>query len=122
MAREASSLNESSRPLETFFGAEFTPTLTLPRAESSLRSAHFSALLDVKNASRDELRLELLSPSGVDWVTVLPSLPPDSNWARGRQTPLYLPRVKAVRLVRCSDGVEVWRKAPWGEGGAISVA
>jgi len=92
--------------------------MKLPQGEAR-EGCHFSALLELENGTADDLRLEILTPDGDAWATLLPLLPAGSVWRR--RAPLYLPRVKAVRLVRTADGLEVWRRAPWGEGGAVSV-
>jgi hypothetical protein len=95
--------------------------MRLPQGEGVRGGCHFSALLDIDNQSAEDLRLELLTPEGDAWATVELRVPARSRWAEGRTTPLWLPRVKAVRLVRASDGLEVWRQAPWGEGGVVTV-
>ena len=93
--------------------------LRLPQPDA-VRCCHFAPLLELQNDTGVDLRLELLEPSGTSWASVHPVVAPGA-WSKGRCTPLWLPRVKAVRLVRASDGVEVWRRSPWADGGVVSV-
>ena len=93
--------------------------MRLPQGDALRRVCHFSPLLDVVNRGDEDVRLELLAPEGDVWATIVPLVAAQSNWARGRRTPLWIPRVKAVRAVCAADGRECWRKAPWGDGGVV---
>lgn len=76
-----------------------------------------AALLGVRNRGPSVLRLEVLPPHGDAWVTALPRLVGAAAWP----APLWLPRAMTVRLCRVTDGVEVLRRAPWGDGGYLDV-
>jgi hypothetical protein len=99
--------------------------MRLPQGEGGSSAAaaacHFSPLLDLENGTAHDVRLELLSPEGDAWEPVLPLVPAGSRWALARATPLWLPRVKAVRVVRVVDGAELWRRAPFGDGGRVTL-
>lgn len=95
--------------------------MRLPQGDSQRCSCHFAPLLDVINETSEDLRLELLSPEGDAWAPISPLVPAFSTWARDRRTPLWIPRVKAVRAVNVRDGLERWRRAPWGDGGVVRV-
>lgn len=94
--------------------------IRLPQPEQ-MRGCHFAPLLELNNDTGEDLRFELLDPSGNTWATLLPLVRP-GTWSKTRSTPLWLPRVKAVRMVRVSDGLELWRRVPWGDGGVVHVA
>jgi hypothetical protein len=94
--------------------------MRLPQGEGSL--CHFSPLLDVENGTAHDVRLELLSPEGDAWEPVVPLVRAGERWAAGRLTPIWLPRVKAVRVVRVADGAELWRRAPFADGGRVTLA
>lgn len=91
----------------------------LPQCDAGRCVCHFAALLEIDNRTADDVRLELLTPQGESWATIVPLVRAHSAWAQERRTPLWIPRVKAVRIVGCADGLERWRKAPWGDGGRI---
>jgi len=82
----------------------------------------FAPLLDVVNDGDAAVRLEVRVGEAETWQTLLPSVPPQTAWAATRATPLWLPRVASVRLVRNDTGAEVWQRVCWGEGGFVRVA
>lgn len=98
--------------------------LALPRADASRAFGGcpcFAGLLEIRNEGAEALRLEMRASDAEAWETLVPRIAPGESWAARRSTPLWIPRVAAVRLVRAADGAEVMLRSPWGDGGALTV-
>jgi hypothetical protein len=91
------------------------PALLLPQPDQPGAPCN-AALLGVRNRGPSELRLEALLPHAERWEVVLPRLVGAAPWP----APLWLPRAAGVRLCT-SDGAEVLRREPWGDGGYLDL-
>lgn len=81
----------------------------------------FAPLTDVVNAGEEAVRVEVRLGDLDMWQTLLPSVLPLTSWAAMRTTPIWVPRIAALRVVGNSSGTELWQRAAWGEGGVVAI-
>ena len=88
--------------------------LSFPDTDTSKNAPRFAPLLGVRNETGTELRLEMWEDGDGVWTHVIPRIPSD-GWGGQRNTPLWIPKGRILRLVRDEDGSEIKRLDFWCE-------